>query len=169
MSDRSRRFSASAVVLIAVVAALAASLTTAAIVRQPGRSGSPEVAPVATVRDLMRMLDPSADAIWGSVGFVVTLDGETEIAPADEEEWVRLEAHALTLIGAGRLLEYSGPGADDVWNARARALSEAGRLALAAVRARDKEAVMSAGEQITITCDTCHQSYWDDTNVELEQ
>jgi cytochrome c556 len=54
------------------------------------------------------------------------------------------------------------------WIVRARALVDAGRAALDAVRSRNKDAVMDVGEQITISCDGCHQKYWDDTNAIVE-
>lgn len=169
MVREQRQISLGAAVLLAALVAVVASAVTFVVGRGPGTSAPIDAEPVGTVRDLMRMLDPSADAVWESVGFVITLDGETEIAPADEDEWLRLESHAVTLMAAGRALEFPGRDADAQWNGYARALVDAGRTALTALRARDKDAVMSAGEQITISCDNCHYQYWDDTNVVLEQ
>jgi hypothetical protein len=160
----------SVVLLIVATAVVTAAVTLVVLRGGSSRAEDPgPEEPIGTVADIMRMLDPSADAIWGSVGFVITPDGEEVIAPAGEEEWQRLESHAVTLMAAGRLLEIPGPGADREWNGHARALVQAGRETFAVLRTRDKDALLAVGEQITNACDACHQRYWDDTDVLVDQ
>lgn len=176
MKKNNRSRSTSDVWLLRVAAVLCVTLV-AAISAAACRDNRPvglaalegKIEAVGSVREVMHVLDPSADAIWASVGVVVTIEGEREIVPANEEEWLALERHAVTVAEAGNLLMFPGRARDEgEWIERARALVVAGRTALTAIRARDKDAVMAAGEQVTISCDNCHQKYWDDTNVVVE-
>ncbi len=126
------------------------------------------LAPVGTVADIMRVLDPSADELWGAVATDVSVDGIVETAPADEEAWLALETHAIALAEAGNLLLLPGRRVDDdEWVRRAVQLREAGVAALAAVRTRRADAVLDVGEQITRSCDACHVTYWDSNTALL--
>jgi hypothetical protein len=121
--------------------------------------------PVGTVREVMLVLDPAADAIWGAVGADVTAEGTTEIAPESEEAWVALETQAIALAEAGNLLMVPGRAVDDgEWLRRAAELRDAGRAALRAVRARDVDEVLRVGEAVTLSCDNCHRQYWHPDN-----
>jgi hypothetical protein len=118
--------------------------------------------PVGTVREIMLVLDPAADAIWAAVGAEVTAEGTTEIVPQDEDAWLALETQAIALAEAGNLLMLPGRAVDqDEWVRRAAALRDAGRAALHAVRARDADEVLRVGETVTLSCDNCHRQYWD--------
>lgn len=122
--------------------------------------------PVGSVADIMRVIDPSADALWGAVATDVSAEGVVETVPADEEAWLALETSAIALAEGGNLLLLPGRRIDDgEWVRRAVALREAGVAALAAVRTRQPDAVLEVGEQITRSCDACHRSYWDASRV----
>jgi hypothetical protein len=57
----------------------------------------------ATIKDLMdSTVDPSADALWGSVAVVYSMSGEQERRPRTPEEWQAVRRHAITLIEATR-------------------------------------------------------------------
>ena len=139
----------------------------------PGcRQAEPPVQPqaIGDIRQIMRMLDPSADAVWGSVGTIVSSAGVEERKPRDEKEWDALLVHAVTVAETGNLLMLPGRAVDgDEWMARAESLRTAGREAVLAVAARDSAGVLTAGERITDACDRCHQTYWKkwhDTDIE---
>ena len=49
---------------------------------------SPPFTPVADVKQIMEMvIDPAAEVVWESVGFVITADGEQEVLPRNDAEW----------------------------------------------------------------------------------
>lgn len=154
-----------------LVAALVATALAAGLVGAFGArvaTRPTETAAIGSVKQIMHVLDPSADAIWAAVSTDVTAAGVVETAPSREEEWLALETHAVLLAEAGNLLLLPERRVDDTaWVARARQLRDAGVAALAAVKTRDADAVLRVGEQVTISCDACHQTYWDPSRVLL--
>ena len=70
-----------------------------------GVAGTASFKPVAGVQDLMAYeVDPSADALWGSVSVVMDKRGVTENQPATDKAWDELRGRALILIEAANLL-----------------------------------------------------------------
>ena len=103
---------------------------------------------------------PSADVVWESVGTIISYEGTEEIYPKSEEEWITVVSSAAILTEAGNLLMMEGRAQDSgPWMERARALIDAGEVALKAARAQDKEAVFDSGEQIYNACNDCHIQY----------
>ena len=44
------------------------------------------------IHDLMAyFLDPAAEVIWGSAGFVITEEGEFNLEPTDQEGWDKVK------------------------------------------------------------------------------
>ncbi len=59
---------------------------------------SARIPPDATVREIMAgVIDPAADALWESVGTVITASRTEEHAPSSAPEWQRLEGQAIAL------------------------------------------------------------------------
>ena len=103
---------------------------------------------------------PNADAVWDSVGTIITLEGTEEIYPRTEDEWIALQGHARTLMEAGNLIMMEGRAKDtDKWMERATALIEASQKVLEAAEAQDAEAVFDRGELIYNACQNCHWDY----------
>ena len=50
------------------------------------------------------VLDPHADLIWDSSGFVVTAQGVQNLAPSTDEEWDAVRNAAASIVEAGNLL-----------------------------------------------------------------
>ncbi len=134
---------------------------------------APAYRPVVNVRQTMEwILDPAVDVIWDSAGFIITAEGETDLAPTTDEGWDHVRNSAAVVAETGNLLLMHGgsaapasiaPGPD--WDAFARALAGAGETAIAAAEARDAAALFDAGGQIYQVCRACHQQYL----VPLEQ
>ena len=147
-------------------------------------AGEP-VRPQGSVQELMETrIDPAADALWDSVAFISSEKGDEDRRPRTPAEWAAVRQNALALIkGASDLglpgrrvsaLETTpGPGelraseiehlieADPTAFAkRARALGSAARTALAAIDAKDADALMNAGGVIDAACEACHVVYW---------
>lgn len=124
---------------------------------------APAYRPVADVRQTMNwILNPAADVIWDSAGFVVTADGETDLSPTTDEGWDQVRNNAAVVAETGNLLmmpaRSAGPGSD--WVGYARDMTREAELAMAAAEARDAEALFDAGGRIYQTCRACHEQYW---------
>ena len=111
------------------------------------------IVPVATVKQLCEgMITSSSDALF-NVG---------REAPAADDDWRAVLHSALMLAEAGNLLMLEGRARDDgEWMTMSRALVDAGRTAISAIEARDVEALLAAGDEILMACETCHVPYRD--------
>src|ERR1700728_117785 len=59
-------------------------------------AAAPPLEAVATTQDIMRYeVDPSADAIWDSVGSITTDSGTVERQPRTDAEWAALRRDAV--------------------------------------------------------------------------
>jgi hypothetical protein len=179
-----RHCQAAAAVFLAAAFLLAGC--SAAAPKEPPPADSP-FHPVATVREVMNsVIDPSIDAVWNSVKTVIDHGGMTDHAPAADEEWAEVRRHALIVSEAANLLlmhdrpiarpgEPSlAPGVElapeeirqlidknpDAWNSYVLQLQDALNPALAAIDAKDTQALFNAGEQIDTTCENCHGVFW---------
>jgi len=145
--------------------------------------------PVATIQDLMlNQVDPSADLLWASVSTVISSAGTEEKQPRTPAEWLTVRQYAVTLIEAGNLLliphrqvAQSGKKTDDAdipgiespehmqraidanpahFRNAALALRAAAVKALAAIDAKNPEALTEAGGDLDAACEACHLRYW---------
>ena len=61
------------------------------------------------MQDLMNwVLNPAAEAIWDSAGYVITAEGETDLSPTTEDGWQQVEAGAAMVAESAHLLTVSG-------------------------------------------------------------
>ncbi len=143
--------------------------------------------PVASIREVMTgVIDPSVDLVWNSVKTVIDDGRMTDHAPASDEDWAEVRRHAVIVSEAANLLlmpsrpvappgaTASAPGAGlppeeiralidgnrDAWNSYAQAFQDSLTLALAAIDAKDPQALLVAGEDIDMRCENCHQVFW---------
>lgn len=139
----------------------------------------------ATIKELMdSTVDPSADALWGSVAVVYSMSGEQQRKPRTPEEWQAVRRHAITLIEATNLLLIEGrhaapagtqPGEGELSPQQieqriasdraafvqfAHGLHSTATQALEAIDRRDAEALLQAGGEIDAACEACHLTYW---------
>jgi hypothetical protein len=105
------------------------------------------------------ILDPAADVIWDSAGFIITAEGETDLAPTTDEGWEQVRQSAALVAEAGNLLMLPGRAAGPEWVAYAEGLTGAGVLAMAAAEAHDAEALFEAGATLYQVCRGCHEVY----------
>jgi hypothetical protein len=177
------RHAAAAVVLVA--ASLLAGCTTPAP-EQPPPADSP-YRPVASIREVMNsVIDPSADVVWNAVRTVIDHGRPTDHAPATDQDWAEVRRNALIVSEGANLLmmptrPVAPPGAPSLapgieltpeevrslidknragWNLFAQALQDAMTPALAAIDAKDSQALFAAGDKIDTTCENCHQVFW---------
>lgn len=133
-------------------------------------------------------VDPSADALWESVATITSASGVEEKQPRTDEEWATVRRHAITLIESsnllvmdGRRVAHEGKALEDshvegiltaqevqqaidstrpVFIERAHALQSAAMAMLAAIDARNPEALSQAGGALDEACEQCHLKYW---------
>lgn len=154
---------------------------------QAAEASQPEYRTTGTIKDIMdSVVDPGADYIWDSVETVVSAKGIDEKFPRTDEEWKEVRRHAIQLLEATNLLQMTGrhvakPGekADDPsvelqpekieelinkdrasWIKYAHGLHDATMEAFKAIEAKDKEALLNAGDGIDNACEKCHLQYW---------
>ena len=141
--------------------------------------------PIATLQEIMAaQIDPSADALWGAVEYVSTLEGTQDHLPRTEEEWQALHRSAAVLAEAANLLAAPhrriadttrsfGAGELNVAEIQQRVdsrresfdqfaavLRSASLSALAAIEKKNPKALMDAGAAIDAACEACHRVYW---------
>ncbi len=121
----------------------------------------PPFRPVASLGEVMHdIVLPNAEAIWDSVGAIITIEGIDEFAPGSEDEWIAVRSSATTLMEAGNLLMMAPRAKDDgPWMERARALIDAAESIREAAEERNAQTVFDRGELIFNACQGCHFEY----------
>ena len=161
---------------------------TAAPAKPVGASDSP-IRITATIQDLMDAeIDPAADFLWGSVGFVSTKDGTEDKRPRTDKDWDTVRNQAIILIEAtnllvlpGRIVATAGSKLDpsevagiedpkDIQKAidanqtgfigYAHGLYAAAAEILKAIDAKDVPRMDAAGEKLDAACEACHRAFW---------
>lgn len=112
--------------------------------------------PTLTTKQLMETtITDASNAVWNA-----------SEAPASEDQWAALEQAALALIDAAKLNAVGGTGpmdkewaAQPAWKPFNEAMLQASQSALAAVRAKNHEALLAAGDQLYAPCEGCHLQF----------
>lgn len=116
--------------------------------------------PVLDDHQLMNwVMDPMADVIWGAAGSVITVEGEQDLAPTDDEGWAEVRNAAAVIVESGNLLMIPGRSQGRDWDEFSRGIITIGQRAMAAAEAQDADALFDAGGQLYNVCVACHQIY----------
>ena len=117
--------------------------------------------PTGSVYQMMtHYLEPAADKIWGSAGFVITADGEVDLQPTTDDGWFAVEHAATVVAEGGNLLMLDGYAADGAdWAEYAQGLRRAALKARTAAEQQDADALFAAGGEIYSVCRACHNRY----------
>jgi hypothetical protein len=145
-------------ILILTLAALAACSPKPKAVNEATRDTPPGV---LKVKEVMRdQIEPNAQLYWHSSGTVDTAQGTVDLAPTTEEGWKKAEAALDGILEGARLLKQPvrAQGRAD-WVRHTDKLIEQLKLAKAAVKARDKDAMFMTGGDLYSVCTGCHQQY----------
>lgn len=111
---------------------------------------------LVSIKEVMeKTITPATNTIWGAYD-----------PPTTEAEWQALEEAAVTLLVAANVTARGGTGPMDddwvrepAWQAFNDVMINAGRDALAAIRARDHDALLTAGDVLYPPCEGCHQQF----------
>ena len=142
--------------------ALTVALATVTLASCAAEEAGPPFREVAGTRLLMAsVMEPAADHLWASVGWIISSEGEEKIQPRTDEEWFLVRNAAVTVAESGNLLMMDRRKMDDEdWIAWCRDLIDAGDAAMQAADARDVQGVFDTGEQVYFACAGCHAQYW---------
>ena len=138
-----------------------AILVVAAALTACGRSqpsGPLAYTPVATVDQVMdAIVVPSSEAVFDAV---VYENGALVHAPKGDDDWFRVQMHALAVAEAGNLL-LMPPRAKDGgdWAAFSRGMTEAASAVAKAAESQDIEQLLQTGGELYRTCAGCHATY----------
>ena len=139
----------------------------------------------ATVKDIMHsMVDPNGDFLFKSVQTIEDRRGITEIAPHTDAEWEDLRQRLMVLLRTPVLLQgrraahpterSKNPEVESepediqqllntdgaTFLRRAQGLHDAASVAMKAVDAKDKDALLLGLDRIDKACESCHLRYW---------
>lgn len=143
-----------------MLATLAAAALTSACAAPADDTEQP-YQPLGDVAQLMAgVVEPAAEVYWDAVGVIVDAEGEHQMAPQTEEDWLAVRAAAYTVAESGNLLMLPGYRLDDsAWITMSQALVEVGRRAVEAADARSLDAVFDMGAEVYYVCTNCHATY----------
>lgn len=140
----------------AAAAAAVILLLGAATPAQEETTDAPEFTPLVSIKEVMEQtITPATNTLWNAYE-----------PPTEEQQWVALEEAAVTLLTAANVVALGGTGPMDNewarqpgWQAYNRIMIDAGLDALEAIRQRDHDALLTAGDVLYPPCEACHQQY----------
>jgi hypothetical protein len=137
---------------------------------------------------MQSVVDPNADALWESVATISDEHGITEKQPRTDEEWAAVRRNAIAVIEGSNLLVMPGRQVvatgkkledsdvegilkpQDIQKLiendratlieRAHGLHSAAMAILAAIDAKNPQALSEAGGALDEACENCHLKFW---------
>src|SRR5690606_1778933 len=105
--------------------------------------------PLVSIKEVMeKTITPASNTLWNAFD-----------PPTDEAQWLALEEAAVTMLVASQTVALGGTGpmdaewvAEPAWKAFNQIMINASADALAAVRARDHNALLDAGDVLYPPC-----------------
>lgn len=112
--------------------------------------------PLVSIKELMeKTITPATNTLWGAYD-----------PPTEEAQWAALEEAAITVLVAANVTALGGTGPMDnewvqqpTWKAFNQVMISAAYDALEAVRARDHDALLEAGNVLYPPCEGCHLQF----------
>jgi cytochrome c556 len=140
--------------ILVISAAVSAAGCHNAGVRQDGAP----LKPVATVRQVMEgIVIPYSQAIFDAVAYT---NGELVKAPANDDDWFRLQTRAVAVAEAGNLLMMAPRARDnEAWMTLAREMNDKAANVAQAAANKDVDQLLDAGGALYETCTACHNKY----------
>ena len=126
-----------------------------------GACAADEAAEIKTVHDLMvEDLEPAAEVIWDSAGWVLTAEGEEELWPTNAAGWAAVVVGAARVVAVSRRLAEPAyaAGLPD-WAEFSEALAVVATRAKRAAEAEDNKGLFDEGGHLYLACVACHKRY----------
>jgi len=140
----------------------------------------------ATVGEIMRdIVRPAADVLWGATAVYVTMEGEDDRSPKNDEEWQTVDQSRIAMEEAIEALLVPDRKVDvddavpyaaedlkpeeiealikrepDIWVAMVHALGDTMQQTQKAIEDQDVEALTEIGADIDDACESCHAHFW---------
>jgi cytochrome c556 len=141
---------------VAPAALIGVLLAGASPIAQEKGATSPGFTPLVSIKELMeKTITPATNTLWNAFD-----------PPTAEEQWAALEEAAVTLLAASSVVATGGTGPMDnewagqpAWQAYNQVMIDAGKDALEAIRARDHDALLAAGDVLYPPCEGCHKQF----------
>ena len=135
--------------------AVTALLPLVAIGSAQHSAAAAEPVPLVTIKEVMEMtITPATNTLWN-----------VPERPTDEQ-WAALEQASITLLVAAGSIARGGAGQNDAawvgnpaWSAFNEVMIKAGVDARKAIRARDSNALLAAGDALYPPCEGCHLQF----------
>src|SRR5262245_21980222 len=163
MRNRQGSLIASLIALLGAAALGLVACNSSAPPPAPAAATASAATPFKAVLDTKQLMgwviDPSAGAVWQSVGTSVTEAGEENKRPTTDEQWNAVRNHAAIVAESGNLLMLAGRSQGGDWNAKAVSLIEAANEVIKATEVKDAEALFTAGGELYQACTDCHAVY----------
>ena len=139
--------------IVRTVASMAATLAAVTALIELTRAQPPAPKPTMPIKQLMEtVITDASNAIWAASD-----------PPTSGEQWTALEQAALKLVDASRVTAVGGTGPMDeewakqpAWQPFNAAMLAASEAALAAIRAKDHDALLAASDALYPPCEGCH-------------
>jgi hypothetical protein len=111
--------------------------------------------PQVSIKEVMEsVITPTTNTLWGADN------------PTTDEEWQTLEDAAIAVVASGAVINLGGSGPQDntwvmepAWRAFTAVMTNAGLDALKAIRAKDIDALLEAGNVLYPPCEGCHLAF----------
>ena len=147
--DIARKMALATVTVAAAIVSLAVTFAQA-----PASGEAPR--PAMPIKQLMETtITDASNTIWGAYD-----------PPTSAEQWAALEKAALALIEATKVNAVGGTGPMDnewakqpAWKPFNDAMLQASESALAAIRAKNHDALLAAGDVLYPPCEGCHLQF----------
>lgn len=123
----------------------------------------PPFKPIADNKLLMQaVVDPNADLIWDAVKIIMTKDGDQDIRPRTDEQWMAVRNAAVAVAESGNLLMMV-PRAKNggEWMQLSQDMITASEAAIRAAEAKNAEKLFTVGGDLYDSCSNCHRKYLD--------
>jgi mono/diheme cytochrome c family protein len=106
------------------------------------------------------VVEPVADTLWSTAGWVLSDAGYEELYPTTDEGWNFAHTQSAMIVEIGNMLALPERVAErDNWLTYAQALSKVGETAMKATAEQNNEDYFQAGAQLYSVCTACHQAY----------
>jgi cytochrome c556 len=136
--------------VVRMAALLAGALAAASML---GVSAAQSPKPTTTIKEFMETtITDASNALWNAFD-----------PPTSDEQWTALDKAAQQMLDASKTLALGGTGPKDnewvkqaAWQPFNDAMLAASEKALAAIRARDHDALLAAGDDLYPPCEGCH-------------
>ena len=126
--------------------------------------GSAEEGRYNTSLDMINLMnlvvEPVADTLWETAGWVLSDAGYEELYPTTDEGWAFAYNQSAMIVEIGNILALPERAENrETWLTYSQAISTVGLAAMKATAEQDKEAYFQAGAQLYSVCTACHQAY----------